>query len=49
VHKHVNANSEQRNNLDPVSANPFPGPNISVENAIRWKSVKFIFGDIFKH
>jgi hypothetical protein len=40
--------SEQSNNLDPVSANPFPGTNINDENTLRYKSVKSILDDVFK-
>jgi len=42
------ANWEQRNNLDPVSENNFPVPNISDENTFRWKNVKFILDDRFR-
>lgn len=42
------ANWEQRNNLDTVSENPSPGPNISDENTFRWKNVKSILDDRFR-
>jgi len=48
VHKTTITNRGQRNNLDPVSANPFPGANINVENTFRWKRVKFSLDDRFK-
>jgi hypothetical protein len=39
---------EQRNNLDHVSANTFPFPNINVEKTFRWQSFKSILDNMIK-
>jgi hypothetical protein len=49
VHKTKIANWDKRNNLDPVSANTFPCPNINVEKTARWQNFKSIPDNIFKH
>jgi len=47
VHQTKIGNGEQRNNLDPMSANHFPVLNI-MENKGSWKRVKCMLDDMFK-
>jgi len=48
VHQTTFADWEQRNNLDPGSANTFPCRNINVEKILRWHSFKSVLDNMFK-